>query len=144
MERALSPGSMPIRNIVLLDDRAVILADVGFAEMVPLQTLGAGPQRVASLATSTATAAGGILLIEEFDAGLHHSKLGDVWRTLHAIAVENDVQVFATTHSYECVRTAAEVLGDGEPRFFRLQNGRAVDYPPKTLDNAITAGMEVR
>lgn len=131
-------------EIGLLDNHAVILADVGLSDRLPLQTLGAGPQRIATLATSAATAAGGVLLIDEFDAGLHHSKFGDVWRALHAIAVEREVQVFATTHSYECVRAANEALGDGEPHFYRLHDGHATNYPPNVLADAIAAGMEVR
>ena len=126
-------------EIGVLDNHAVMLADVGLSDRLPLQTLGAGPQRIATLATSAAAAAGGLLLIDDFDAGLHYSKLGDVWRALHAIAVDKDVQVFATTHSYECVRAAHEVLGNGEPRFYRLQGGRAIDYPPDVLTDAIAA-----
>jgi predicted ATP-dependent endonuclease of OLD family len=131
-------------EIGIMDGRAVILADVGLSDRLPLRTLGAGPQRIATLATSAAAAAGGLLLIDEFDAGLHYSKLGDVWRALHAIAVDRDVQVFATTHSYECVRAADEVLSDGEPRFYRLQDGQVTSYPPDVLTDAIAAGMEVR
>lgn len=131
-------------EIGVLGNRVVILADVGLPDRLPLQTLGAGPQRVATLATSAAAAAGGLFLIDEFDAGLHHSKLGDVWRALHTIAIDKEVQVFATTHSYECVRAAAEVLGDGEPHFYRLQNGQVTGYPPDVLADAIAARMEVR
>lgn len=131
-------------EIGVLDNNAVILADVGLSDRLPLQTLGAGPQRIATLATSAAAVAGGILLIDEFDAGLHHSKLGDVWKALHAIAVDRDVQVFATTHSYECVRAADEVLEGGEPHFYRLQEGQVTSYPPDVLADAIAVGMEVR
>ncbi|MXW97852.1 MAG: AAA family ATPase [Acidimicrobiaceae bacterium] len=131
-------------EIGVLGNRVVILADVGLSDRLPLQTLGAGPQRVATLATSAAAAAGGFFLIDEFDAGLHHSKLGDVWRALHTIAIDKDVQVFATTHSYECVSAAAEALGDGEPHFYRLQDGQATSYPPDVLADAIAARMEVR
>ena len=131
-------------EIGVLDNHAMILADIGLPDRLPLQTLGAGPQRIATLATSAAAAAGGVLLIDEFDAGLHHSKLGDVWRALHAIAVDRDVQVFATTHSYECVRAADDVLEDGEPHFYRLEDGQVTAYPPDVLADAIAAGMEVR
>ena len=131
-------------EIGVLDNHAVILADVGLSDRLPLKTLGAGPQRIAALATSAAAAAGGILLIDEFDAGLHHSKLGDVWRALHTIAVDKDVQIFATTHSYECVSAAVEVLEQSELRFYRLQDGRATDYPPEVLTDAMAARMEVR
>ncbi len=131
-------------EIGVLDNHAVILADVGLSDRLPLQTLGAGPQRIATLATSATAAAGGVLLVDEFDAGLHHSKLGDVWRALHAIAVDRDVQVFATTHSYECVRAADEILEGGEPHFYRLHDGQVTGYPPDVLADAIAAGMEVR
>ncbi|MCY4068177.1 MAG: AAA family ATPase [Acidimicrobiaceae bacterium] len=131
-------------EIGVFGNHVIILADIGLEDRLPLQALGVGPQRAASLATNAATAAGGLLLIDEFDAGLHHSKIGDVWKALHAIAVDRNVQVFATTHSYECVRAAAEFLDDDEPHFYRLQDGSATSYPPDVLADAITAQMEVR
>ena len=131
-------------EIGVLDGHAVILADVGLPDRLPLQTLGAGAKRIATLATSATAAAGGVLLIDEFDAGLHHSKFGEVWRALHAIAADKGVQVFATTHSYECVRAAQAVLDEDELRFFRLHDGKAADYPPEVLGDAIATGMEVR
>lgn len=131
-------------DIGILKGHPAILVDVGFSDLIPLQILGAGPQKVATLAMSAATAAGGIMLIDEFDVGLHYSTLHDVWNALHEIAEANNVQVFATTHSYECIRAAAAALGDGEPQFYRLQDGEATYYQPHVLANAMIAGMEVR
>ena len=56
-------------------------------------------------------ARGGLLLVDEFENGLHHTVQVDAWRMIFRLAKELDVQVFATSHSLEAVtafRRAAE------------------------------------
>jgi predicted ATP-dependent endonuclease of OLD family len=58
----------------------------------------------------------GTLLIDEFENGLHYEVQPQVWRFLTTLAHELDLQVFATTHSLDTVRSfqqaAAEDPGD--------------------------------
>ena len=49
-----------------------------------------------------------VLLIDEIENGLHHSVLPVIWSGLFNVAAEADVQIFATTHSWECVLAADE------------------------------------
>ena len=44
------------------------------------------------------------MLIDAIDAGMHHSVLKPVFTALERAARASDVQVFATTHSYECIK----------------------------------------
>jgi hypothetical protein len=43
------------------------------------------------------------LLVDEIDTGLHHSVLTPMWQLVLAEAKRRDLQVFATTHSWDCV-----------------------------------------
>lgn len=75
----------------------------------PLSALGAGVHRFLGLLLACHEARGGLLLIDEIDTGLHYSVQTRVWELLTAWANQFDVQVFATTHSLDCVRAFAEI-----------------------------------
>jgi hypothetical protein len=76
-------------------------------ERVPLGSLGDGIRRLLSLAIYAARAQGGILLIDEIDTGLHYSTLEKMWRFIIEMAARLDIQVFATTHSGDCLKALA-------------------------------------
>jgi len=78
-----------------------------FRQPVPLRSLGDGAARFLGIAASVVTAAGGFLLIDEFENGLHHSVQEELWSFVFRVAREMNVQVFATTHSEDCVRAFA-------------------------------------
>jgi len=74
------------------------------AKPVPLGSLGDGALRLLTIAVALATSDGGVLLLDEIDTGLHYSVQPDLWRMVCQTARDLNVQVFATTHSYDCVR----------------------------------------
>ena len=83
-------------------ERAGIL--IGFrtgGQRVPLGSCGDGMRRLLALALSLIRAANGFLLIDEIDTGLH-------WTA--TAAQRSNVQVFATTHSYDCIRGFAALV----------------------------------
>ncbi len=60
----------------------------------------------------------GILLIDEIESGLHYSVQPDLWRLVFEVARRLNVQVFATTHSWDCIEAFQEAIqqdseGDG-------------------------------
>ena len=85
---------------------SVIIALVS-GERLPLGTLGDGMRYLLGLAISLVQADGGVILIDEIDTGLHYSVMGDLWRLVVETAKQRDIQVFATTHSQDCVRGLA-------------------------------------
>jgi hypothetical protein len=76
---------------------------------VPSGSLGGGFARLLAVSTHLASAEGGVSLIDEIDTGLHYSVMTDMWRLVIETAKRHDVQVFATTHSLDCVRALARV-----------------------------------
>ena len=70
-------------------------------------SLGAAVTVRLGLAISLVYADGGVILIDEIDTGLHYSVMGDLWRLVVETAKQRDIQVFATTHSQDCVRGLA-------------------------------------
>ena len=71
---------------------------------LPLGSQGEGMRRMLALALSLARAQNGVLLIDEIDTGLHYSIMGDMWLLVAETARRYNIQVFATTHSFDCVR----------------------------------------
>ena len=96
--------------------RAIVRAE-NISRPVPLRSFGDGVNRLFAIALSLVNAEGGILLIDEFENGLHHSVQLDVWRMVFRLAQSLDAQVFATTHSQDAIgafqKAAAESSEDG-------------------------------
>lgn len=126
----------------------MIWVDIGLQELVPLSILGAGMTHVARIFLVVASVPGGVVLVDEFENGLHHSVLPDVWKVVAKAATQFNVQVFATTHSFECVEAAHEALGVDGFRLHRLEvvdgENRCVTLSPTAISGAIRHNMEIR
>lgn len=131
-------------------DRRIVVGLAG-GERVPLRSLGDGAARLFGLAAAFSSAADGFLLIDEAENGIHHSLQADYWRLVFRAARDHNVQVLATTHSWDCVEgfaTAAREDEEAEGIAVRLERHgddlRAVDYGEETLSVAAERGIEIR
>ena len=118
---------------------------------VPLRSLGDGAMRMFGVALALANSQDGFLLIDEAENGVHHSVQRSYWRMVLQAAQEYNVQVFATTHSWDCVRGFAQALADAETvkgAYFRMDRRgdclRAVEYSDDGFKVAAKQGIEVR
>ena len=126
----------------------MIWGDIGLSELVPLPVMGEGMTRVARLMLAISAAPGGGVLIDEIENGLHHEILPKVWQAVDTAAKIFDTQVFATTHSYECLEAAHQALGADDFRLHRLEAeeglSRCVTLEPDQIGAVIRHSMEVR
>ena len=119
---------------------------------VPLNSLGDGAVRLLGASISLATSKNGFLLIDEAENGLHHSVHYDYWRMVLQAAEENNVQIFATTHSFSCVRGFAKAVEASESEsdnvLLRIERERGetkvVSYSEDELRVVADQGIEVR
>ena len=118
---------------------------------VPVRLMGEGFNRLFELATAMGSARGGLMLIDEIENGLHHTVHGLVFSNILKLAKNFNVQIFATTHSLECIKEAYAAIGHTEEneytfhRIDRTETGvKAVRFKPNMLETAISANMEVR
>ena len=118
---------------------------------VPLPSLGDGAVRLFGVAVALAGAAGGLLLIDEAENGIHHSLQHEYWRLVLRAAADNNIQVIATTHGWDCIRgfaSASRENNDVEGVVVRLERDdgglRAVEYSEEELETATGQGIEVR
>src|SRR5205814_874951 len=79
---------------------------------LPLSTLGDGMQRTLAIALALTNTKDGMLLIDEFENGLYYSLQPDVWRFIFRLARQLNVQVFAATHSLDCIQAFQRVADE--------------------------------
>lgn len=122
----------------------------GIQQPVPLRLLGDGATRLFALALTVANCRDGIVLIDEAENGIHHAIQADMWRLVLAAAAATNVQVIATTHSWDCAAGFARAAVDVESQgvLFRLDQHAggldAVRYSERDLEVAADQRIEVR
>ncbi len=79
---------------------------------LPLRSMGDGINRILTIILALVNAENGYLLIDEFENGLHHSVQSKLWEIIFNLAKKLNVQVFATTHSNDCIYAFEESLND--------------------------------
>jgi hypothetical protein len=129
----------------------IINGDIGIGTLVPMPFMGEGIGRLLSILLALANTPDGTVLVDEIENGLHHSVLNAVWQAIGAAARQYNVQIFATTHSWECIQAAQHAFAAQEPYDFRLHrleriNGdvQMITYDQEALGAAVTAEIEVR
>ena len=88
-----------------------------------INEFGDGLKHYISIICSLYASENGYLFIDEIDNGIHYTQLDKLWEIILTLSKEQNVQVFATTHSKECIESYARVakkLEDEEIRFIEL------------------------
>lgn len=125
----------------------VIHGDIGI--LLPLPYMGDGISRLASIILAIANAHNGVVLIDEIENGLHYSVLQQVWRVIYGAAKRFNTQIFATTHSFECIAAAYNTLKESDEFLLHRLDRKndeinIVTYDNESLDTSIKLGFEVR
>jgi len=122
------------------------------SNVLPLQSMGDGMNRVLSIILALVNAENGLLLIDEFENGLHYSVQEQLWKIIFDLAKSLNIQVFATTHSNDCISSFEAVLNNPKNtvkgKLIRLDNItgviKPVEYTPEELEIAIENDIETR
>lgn len=132
------------------DNRIPLVKIEGIDEPLPLKSMGDGMTRLFHIIVALVNAQNGLLLIDEFENGLHWSVQPKVWNIVFQLSEKLNVQVFATTHSRDCIEGFDSAWNKYPDlgAFFRLdvKDGliRATEYTSETLTDAIDMDVEVR
>jgi hypothetical protein len=118
-------------NPVGRESRILMVRLPGDREPVPLKSLGGGPVRLFQIAVALEYSSRALssqqrtlsdeddmapclrtalLLIDEVENGVHHSLHSMLWKSVLQIARSYGIQVFATTHSGDCLRGFADAV----------------------------------
>jgi predicted ATPase len=119
---------------------------------IPLGSMGDGMRRLLTLIASAVISENGVLLVDEIDTGLYFKAQTQMWSLLFEMARRFKIQVFCTTHSWDCVRAFDDASrlakNPAIGTLFRLSRRgekiEAVAYTANELAIAMRQDIEVR
>jgi hypothetical protein len=117
---------------------------------LPLELVGGGAGRLLEILVSVPVARQGVMVVDEVENGIYHEHLVNTWRALDVASEGTAAQVFATTHSWECVNAAVRAFSSspGDFRIHRLERHdrivRVITYDYELAEVAVEDRVEVR
>ena len=133
-----SPGGTP-----------VIYGRLKSGRRLPLTMISSGINHLAAILLALTYKPRSILLLDEIENGFFHDRFGSIWNRLYEVSTAMEGQIFATTHSMECLQALADQMKnrEDEVRFFRsrYEDDKVLfeELPGKALFGALKLG-EVR
>ena len=120
---------------------------------VPLKSLGDGVTRFFGIAAALVKSRNGILLIDEVENGIHYSVHERLWKMIIEAAHEYNIQVVATTHSWDTIAGFAQAIQNPKiestnSALVRIEgkgeDAQAVEYSEEEIKTASQHNIEVR
>ena len=120
--------------------------------VLPLQSMGDGINRILTIILALVNTDNGYLLIDEFENGLHYSVQEKLWTIIFELSRKLNIQLFATTHSEDCIKGFESVLNKpdnlSKGKLIRLDNEngiiKQVEFDAKELKIATDQDIEIR
>jgi AAA15 family ATPase/GTPase len=143
----------PLISDIRMGANNMIYIDIGKDRLFPANIMGDGIRRILAVIAAIADMKNGVLLIDEIDNGFHYTSLITLWKAIFKACKEYNVQLFATTHSYECIEAYANVYAETSPgeddlRLFRIDRKgnqhKAYSFSAEVLKTGIEKEFEVR
>lgn len=157
--RRFEPKMKNAPEVLASEGTTKMFCDIGTQELMPFGLMGQGTARILRLVVRMErTPASNVsderaFIVDEIDNGFHHETLVHVWKVLDEASRRNATQVFATTHSRECLKAAykaykaIDLLDDlAIHRLETDQDGasRCVTLTRETIEGTMLHGFEVR
>ena len=95
---------------IALGNNGTVHADLGLNQLIPANLLGDGIISTLSWLARLCTAHLNTIFIDEIGSGVHYSSMNAMWKAVLKAAHGGDIQLFATTHSYDCIEAYNEAL----------------------------------
>lgn len=131
----------------------MIYIDIGKKNLLPINIMGDGMRRLLAILAAIADVKNGVILIDEIENGFHYSSLAVMWKALFKACQEYNVQLIATTHSYESIESYSKSYQIFEPdgddiRLYRIDRTenkhKAYPFTAEVLRAGIEKDFEVR
>lgn len=106
-----------IKDIHLVGDE--ILVDIGADQRLPVNMMGDGLRKLLMIILSVYRCRNGVLLIDEIDNGFHFSTMKVLWKVILAVAINNNVQLFASTHNIDSLKGLNAVMSEADSEFYK-------------------------
>ena len=114
-----------------------------------LTSMGDGLNRILTIILALLNSKDGFLLIDEFENGLHYTVQTQLWKIIYQLSEKLNIQVFATTHSDDCIKSFIESDTENKGKLIRLEDIdgdiKSIAFNDKErLNFAIQNNIEVR
>lgn len=140
-------------ELLQVADQSILHAFIPGAGFIPLSLAGDGILTMLTVALTIMQAEDGMILLDEFDAAIHYTKLPMLWEIIISLANQYNCQVFSASHSKESIDaavTAACAIEDrSNLKYYRFdmdvdRNTVVTSYDMRELYNAVDEDWEVR
>ena len=139
-----------IERLAFIDEnkseRSAIIKLKGNSSVLPLQSMGDGINRILTIILALTNCENGFLLIDEFENGLHYTVQEKLWEVIFNISKALNVQVFATTHSSDCIASFEQVLNTDQNQsdgiLIRLEEKNGEIKPVKYDNNELKVAQK--
>jgi len=129
----------------------LVYVDIGMSAAIPSTQMGHAFSRILHIYCQILVSKSQVFLIDEIENGIHHEVLPLFWKGLLTLSATERVQIFATTHSWECILAADQIAReapDYDLNLIRLdrvdENVKATIIDEKTLTTAKSLEWEMR
>ncbi len=121
-------------------------------EYSDLSHFGQGIKTFINIISSILLLKDDFIFIDEIENGIHYTNLDKLWEIILTISKQQNVQVFATTHSKECIESYARVakkLEDNDIKFLSLYRNRedelkSITFNYKKIQDRLELGLDNR
>lgn len=102
-------------------ERIPIVTLKGDSNKYRLSSMGDGINRILTIILSLLNCRNGVLLLDEFETGLHYTVQDELWKIIFMLSEKLNIQVFVTSHSNDCIRSFARTNDKGLGKLIRLE-----------------------
>lgn len=74
---------------------------------IPIGLASGGSNKLAAILLSMATMEGGLIIVDEIENGFYYKRLPEIWDAIIQFSRHYNCQVFASSHSFECIKALA-------------------------------------
>ncbi|MGA2481738.1 MAG: AAA family ATPase [Candidatus Acidiferrales bacterium] len=138
-------------SVQVISGMPTLHAALTFSDLkLPLALLSGGINKLMGILLTVALRPQGVVLVDEIENGFYHDRLQTIWSTLLELCQQQNTQVFASTHSQECLEAALATIRGNEEEFALIRtersNGRCTAnvFGGRHFQSAIEQNIEVR
>jgi AAA15 family ATPase/GTPase len=106
-----------INGFKIIDDKPKCYVN---DKWIDITEMGDGTRHLISIVISLFYSKGGYLFIDEIENGVHYTYLSSMWKIIFELSKKLNCQVFATTHSRECIEAFNKLNEDNEGIYIEL------------------------
>ncbi len=128
-----------------------IFSRLDAGKTLPIRAMGDGINKLLHYLSAMIANPGGVFLLDEIENGFHYSFYPKLWELIARVAKETGSQVFATTHSEECISGAVDGTAKVDPALLTyVRLGKKAEhivpysFSGRELASALEREMEVR